>query len=205
MSPRRYRMDRRQDAVVATRARIVSAAMELHAERGVQSTGWDDLAQAAGVSTATVYRHFPSVSDLVPECARAVFDVIRPPGAKEAAARFATMSTSRERLEHLVRESCHCYRRGEAWLHAAHRERDFVPALDAALDVIQGTLHVLVDAAAGRPLPAAAHGPLFVLCDFPLWKSLVDAGLSYRTAEDTLVALVHAHAHRLGLTPEEHP
>ena len=202
-SPRRYRMDRRQRAVDDTRRRIVTAAMELHAVRGVQHTGWDDIADAAGVSTATVYRHFPSVDELVPPCARAVFDVIRPPSTEEAEARFATMPTIAARLEHLVRESCHCYARGEAWLHAAHRERDFVPALDTALGVIQGTLHVLVDAAVGRPLPPAEHGTLFTLCDFPFWKALVDRGLRYPAAERTLIDLVRAEAVRLGLSSPE--
>lgn len=200
MAPRRYRMGARQEAVSATRGRIVEAAMRLHTERGVLSTGWDDIAEAAGVASATVYRHFPSLAELVPACARVVFDVIKPPTAEEGRARFATLAGEADRYEHLVRESCHCYRRGEGWLHAAHRERDFVPALDDALGVIQGTLHVLVDAAAGRSLSREEHATLFVLCDFPFWKSMVDTGLPYRSTEQSLVALVRAESTRLGLS-----
>jgi AcrR family transcriptional regulator len=193
-------MGARSDAVAATRARITGAAMELHAERGVRVTGWDDIAEAAAVSTATVYRHFPTLADLVPACARQVFDLIRPPTLDEAAAQFATLDDSADRLEHLARESCHCYRRGEAWLHAAYREREFVAELDIALEVIQGTLHVLVDAAAGGALTKQGHATLFTLCDFPFWKALLDAGLSYRAAEQTLVTLLRGEAHRLGLS-----
>lgn len=191
-------MGARQDAVTATRGRIVEAAMRLHAERGVHATGWDDIAAAAGVSSATVYRHFPSLAELVPACARAVFDLISPPTLEQAALQFAAVDDVADRLELLVRESCHCYRRGEAWLHAAYREREFVAELDAALSVIQGTLHVLVDAAAGRALPRRGHATLFTLCDFPVWKSLVDAGHSHRSAENTLVALVRGESTRLG-------
>jgi AcrR family transcriptional regulator len=200
MTPRRYRMDARQDAVAATRDRIVRAAMRLHADQGVLSTGWDDIAEAAGVSTATVYRHFPGLGHLVPACARRVFDVIQPPTVEQAGAQFARLDRAPDRFEHLVRESCHCYQRGERWLHAAHRERDFVPALDEALGVIQDTLHVLVDAAAGTRPAAESHALLFTLCDFPLWRSLIAAGLDHQSCEESVVALVRAETHRLGLS-----
>lgn len=205
MTPRRYSMDRRRDAVAATTSRIVEAAMALHATHGVRLTGWDQIAEQAGVSPATVYRHFPTLDVLVPACARAVFDVIRPPSVPEARIQFTHLPSTPARLEHLVRESCHCYRRGEGWLHAAHRERDFVPALDQALSVIQETLHVLVDAAADTPLGRRGHATLFVLADFPFWKALVDAGLSYDEVEDTVVAHIHAELSRLGTTTEEAP
>lgn len=198
MSPRRYRMGARGEAVAATRGRIVAAAMELHAERGVLSTGWDDIAERAGLSTATVYRHFPSIAELVPACARQVFDVIKPPTVEEARVQFQALTAPVDRFEHLVVASCHCYRRGEGWLHAAHRERDFVPELDAALVVIQDTLHVLVDAAAGRPLEREGHATLFALCDFPFWKALVDTGLAYSAVEATLVGIVRAEVARAG-------
>lgn len=200
MAPRRYRMGARSAAVAATRARIVSAAMRLHAERGVTGTGWDDIADAAGTSTATVYRHFPTLAVLVPACARVVFDLIAPPTVEEAAVQFAALEDPADRLELLVRRSCHCYGLGEGWLHAAYREREFVPELHAALEIIQGTLHVLVDAAVAVPLSRPAHATLFTLCDFPLWKSLVDAGHARRSAENTLVALVRDESIRLGLS-----
>jgi AcrR family transcriptional regulator len=192
MAPRRYHMGARAEAVARTRSRIVEAAKALHAERGVQATNWEEIAEAAGVSTATVYRHFPSLTELVPACARSVFDLIRPPTVEEARPQFAALATPEERLEHLVRASCHCYRQGEGWLHAAHRERDFVPELDAALRIIEDTLAILIEAAVGRRLREPARSTLFVLCDFPFWKDLVDRGLSARRGEETAVRLVRA-------------
>lgn len=163
------------------------------------ATNWEDIAERAGVSTATVYRHFPSLSELIPACARSVFDVIQPPSIEEASATFSSLGRAADRLERLVRDSCHCYSQGEGWLHAAQRESDLVPELSAALAVIEGTLHVLVDAAAGRRLGKADHAVLFVLSDFPFWKSLIDAGLTRRTTVDTIVRLVCAETARIGL------
>ncbi|HEX2850941.1 MAG TPA: TetR/AcrR family transcriptional regulator [Acidimicrobiales bacterium] len=192
-------MTARAAAVAETREGIVAAARAAHAERGVLATSWDDIAARAGVSTATVYRHFPSLRELIPACARSVFDVIQPPTVEEASATFAVLDRATDRLERLVRDSCHCYAEGRDWLHAAHRERDFVPELSDALDVIEGTLAVLVTAAAGRRLPKLDHRTLFVLCDFPFWWSLHNAGLSPRAVEETVVRLVHTEAARVGL------
>lgn len=84
--PRRYRTGERAVAVERTRERIVAAAKELHAERGVRLTSWEEIAERGGVAVATVYRHYPSLAELVPACAQSVFDVIRPPSFEQARA-----------------------------------------------------------------------------------------------------------------------
>lgn len=196
-------MGARAESVASTRSRIVTAAMKLHEERGVVATSWDDVAREAGVSTATVYRHFPSLGELVPACARTVFDLIQPPTLEQAGTQFAALPTAAARFERLVRVSSHCFARGKGWLHAARRERDFVPELDQALRIIEDSLWVLVRAAAGGSLSRHVHRALFVLCDFTLWKSLVDVGLSRRSAEDVIVRLVRAEVAHAGLDPEE--
>lgn len=48
-----------------TRTAIADAAVALFIERGFVETTMDDIAQAAGVSRRTAYRHFPSKDDLV--------------------------------------------------------------------------------------------------------------------------------------------
>lgn len=48
-----------------TRTAIADAAVALFAERGFVETTMDDVADAAGVSRRTPYRHFPSKDDLV--------------------------------------------------------------------------------------------------------------------------------------------
>lgn len=192
-------MTNRAAAVEETKAAIVRAARDLHAEAGLTATSWEQIGERAGVSTATVYRHFPSLAELVPACARTVFDIIRPPTLEQASATFATLDRAADRFERLVRYSCHCYEAGSDWLHAAHRERDFIPELDVALDVIEDSLRVLVTAAAGTELEPDDRDVLFVLNDFPIWWSLVDTGLPHDRTADTLVRLVRAEVDRLGL------
>lgn len=197
MAPRPYRMTTRAAAVAETRARIVAAAKQLHSQHGVVLTSWEQIADSADVSTATVYRHFPSLGELIPACARSVFDVIEPPTIEEASAQFAALDRPEDRLEHLVRSSCACYAKGAGWLHAAHRERDFVPELDAAMRVIEGTLEVLIGAAFGAPLGAEDRALLMVLCDFPLWWSLQVQEIDRAAVEEELVRLVRAEAARI--------
>lgn len=189
-------MGTRADSVAETRARIVDAAKQLHAASGVVITSWEHIAERAGVATATVYRHFPSVTELVTACARSVFDIIEPPTPEYAAAKFARLDTPEDRLEQLVRDSCDCYAKGAGWLHAAHRERDFVPELDTALRVMEDTLHVLVGAASGRAPSGEDHETLFVLCDFPLWWSLTNRGLPAGEVTERIVRLVRTQAAR---------
>jgi AcrR family transcriptional regulator len=202
MSPRQYQMGARAEAVAKTRAAIVAAARQLHAERGLVATSWDDIAERAGVSTATVYRHFPSLAELVPACAQTVFDLIQPLTPEQAAGVFASFERAADRFEHVARSSAHCYQAGADWLHAAHRERDFLPELEGAMGVIEDSLRQLVTAAAGRRLTKADHAQLFVLCDFPLWWSLNTSGLSDRATEEAMVRLVHAEVERIGLDAE---
>ena len=46
------------------RARILDAALEVFARRGFHGSSIDEIAQAAGVSKALIYEHFPSKRDL---------------------------------------------------------------------------------------------------------------------------------------------
>src|SRR5690348_8683947 len=64
---RRYVMGARADAAARTRRRIVDAAMEVQASEGAAAS-WEAIARRADVSTATVYRHFRSLDELVPAC-----------------------------------------------------------------------------------------------------------------------------------------
>lgn len=196
-------MDARADAVAETRARIVEAAKALHTDNGVRVTSWDDIAELAGVSSSTVYRHFPSLTELVPACARSVFDIIEPPTIADARTMFADRSSPADRLEQLVRDSCACYRKGRGWLRAAHRERDLVPELHAALRVIEDSLEVLIEAATDRPLPGSRRHVLFVLSDFPFWWSLTDRGVGDQQAEDHIVRLVRAEVSGIATTSNQ--
>jgi AcrR family transcriptional regulator len=183
-------MGARAEAVAETKTRIIAAAMDLHAKGGVQATRWEEIAEQAGISVATMYRHFPSLQELVPACARTVFDLIAPLTVEQAMAKYAQLDDPGERLTFLVRANVHCYGLGEDWLHAAYRERDFIPELDGALRIIQDSLRALIEAAAQRRLSKVDEATLFTLLDFPFYKSLRRAGLEPRAAEKALTRLV---------------
>ena len=73
--------ERTRARLAAARELIVDAAMAQLAEGGYASASIVGVARRAGVATGSVYRHFPSKSDLLAEvfrrCAQAEVDVLR--------------------------------------------------------------------------------------------------------------------------------
>ena len=68
MPPRPYNNETRLQQQAGLKARIAAAAAQLHAEKGALATSWSDIAEAAGVSLPTVYKHFPDFDALIPAC-----------------------------------------------------------------------------------------------------------------------------------------
>src|SRR4051794_27107054 len=98
MSPRKYDMSKRAAAAEATKRRIVDATRELHTQRGVAGTSWDDIAARAGVGVGTVYRHFPSLDDLIPACGEVSLAVIAMPDPASIPALFEGLDDVRARI-----------------------------------------------------------------------------------------------------------
>ena len=189
-TPRRYRMVQRAAGVDKTRDQIIRAAVAIQAKHGIAETNWASIGVGAHVSTATVYRHFPSLDSMIPACAQATFAAgARLPTAKEIGKLFAGLSSSRERLQALVVESCRCYERGEGWLDACRREARNLPALAAAVRTQDRALEVLIAAAAGPGVTGARAAVVKTLIDFPFWKSLVDAGTPRRQVPSIITDL----------------
>src|SRR5215212_9642576 len=92
--PRPQRADARRN-----RERIVDAARELFAEQG-HNAQMDDVARRAGVGVGTVYRHFPTKSDLLGELMAAKFR-----GHAEAARRWAQEPDAWTGFEGFLRET----------------------------------------------------------------------------------------------------
>jgi AcrR family transcriptional regulator len=91
-----YRPTERTRAhAAAVRERIVAAALDQLAEGGYASAAVVRVAERAGVATGTVYRHFPSKSDLFAEVFRRAsqreVDVLAAIAAGSAAERLAAM------------------------------------------------------------------------------------------------------------------
>lgn len=65
---RPYRMRRRAEHVDETRQRIVEATVRLHTTVGPARTSIAGIAEEAGVTRLTVYRHFPDLDPLFEAC-----------------------------------------------------------------------------------------------------------------------------------------
>ncbi len=190
MAPRRYEMRHRAVAVEATRQRIVAAAINVFAERTAAATNMEDIAAAAGVSAATVYRHFGDFDGLADACAQTAFNIAEIPTPAIAAAQFADAPTLSAKLERFIAISCHCYERAAAWLAAERRERHLpvfartVSREDAARDAI---VRGLLEPVGSDPTTIAA---VTALIDFPFWQQLVAAGVNHEHIPPLVLRLV---------------
>src|SRR5688500_5079721 len=124
MSPRNYDMSRRAAAAAQTRDRIVAATCELHGEQGIAATSWDDIAARAGVGVGTVYRHFPSLDELIPACGAVTMQAIALPDPADV---FEGAKDADERIGRLVREAFAIYERAAPWLRAIRVDADVHP------------------------------------------------------------------------------
>jgi AcrR family transcriptional regulator len=123
MAPRKYSMKQRRHEVEATRRRIVEATLALHSKRGILGTSWRDIAERADVSVATVYKHFPTLDELMPACGELLVSRTQPPSPDAVDETFAGAATLGERLGRLVATFFDFYERGEAHLEIDVRER----------------------------------------------------------------------------------
>lgn len=190
MSPRPYRMTRRHAASEETCRRIVAATMELHLERGVRATSWDDIAQLAGVATATVYRYFPSLDELLPACGALVMQAVQPPAPDAGAALYAGTATETERLGRLVREWCACYARSYRAWETVLRERHLYAPLAEWAAQQEATHTAYVRAALDPAADERTVQLVAALTSYPVWKALVDRGFAAETVPDLVQALV---------------
>ena len=176
-------MGKRAAAAEETRRRIVEAAHQLHIEQGVAATSWDDIAARAGVGVGTVYRHFPSLDELVPACGLVVSEVIALPAAESIEAAFAGAG---DRVETLVRQVFAIYERAAPEVRVTLTEPHVHPAVQHGADAFEATLGALIDAAAiggDRRLVRA-------LLDLGTWEALRRQGLGPEEAVEAVTGLL---------------
>jgi AcrR family transcriptional regulator len=179
MAPRAYRMTRRAAASAETRRRIVDAAIALHAEKGVLGATWPDIAKRADVALGTVYRHFPSLDQLVPACTSENAVRMRPPGVTV----LEGLTRPEERIGRFAQELFAFYGRSAPWTPRAGVDRHELPILDTILSRREAGLKALVEETLGplRRRRHALHAAL-ALTDFGVWRSLTRSGLSTEAA-----------------------
>ena len=195
---RRYELRRRAERQAATRRRIVEAAVALHETVGGAGATTSAIAEAAGVTRATVYRHFPDERSLVTACTRHYYAANPAPDPVP----WQGIADPVARLETALPAICAYHRRTEGMADRAVRDARDVPLLREALAPERnhwaGIRDVLAEGWPGagerRALVRAAVGHAI---GFETWRSLVrEQGLADEQATAVLVAMVRCLAGR---------
>jgi AcrR family transcriptional regulator len=187
-------MRRRAEQVDQTRLRITEAAVRLHTTVGPSNTTISTVADEAGVTRLTVYRHFRDQDELFDACRRHWY--VENPLPDTAA--WRSIPLLEERARRAFTELYAWYRdRGEA-LWPIYRDMASMP-MTAQLDVRAQWAAVADDLVAGVTVPPGARRPLRAaaghLVGLLTWRSLVrDQGLSEGEAVELAVRLLCAAA-----------
>jgi AcrR family transcriptional regulator len=193
MSPRKYDMTRRASAAAQTRRRIIDATRELHGEQGIAATSWDDIAARAGVGVGTVYRHFPSLDELIPACGEISMQAIALPDPQGVPSLFDGVDAPADRIERLVREAFAIYERGAPQLRAIRNEPDVHPSVAEAGEELEASLTALVDAAVEPSgITPADRAVVRAMVDLGTWQALRDQGLGPAEAVDAVSRMLAA-------------
>ena len=182
---RQYRMGRRADLVDQTRQRITEAAVRLHTSIGPSATSMSAVADEAGVTRLTLYRHFPSKDELFGAC-MGHWRSLHPPPDPD---RWRAIPSFEARVRRALDDLYRWFSENGDDLYPIYRDAAYTPASNQRAR--QATNERMVDAvlgddAAGERAPQlrAAMGHVV---GFWTWRSLVaDQGLS--TADATAMA-----------------
>lgn len=172
-------MRRRAEMVEGTRQRITEAAVRLHTTVGPANTTVSAIAEEAGVTRLTVYRHFPDDEELYEACTSHWFTHHPPPRPEK----WRHIEDPRERALHGLDELYAWYRQNADALYLFNRDADVTPAAvqeanraaDAA--AAEALLAGFAHRGRRRRLARAAAGHVV---RFSTWRSLaVEQGLDH--------------------------
>lgn len=183
-------MRKRAEQVDETRQRIVDAAVRLHGELGPAATTISGIAEAAGVTRVTVYRHFPDDAALFAACSAHWRSQQRAPDPD----RWTDVADPVERLRTGLADLYRFYRQGEGMLTGVHRDRATLPApIQRSLDDDHRHFRrVLLEPFEVRGATRRrVRGLIGHAISFWTWRSLcIDEGISNRAAVDAMCDLV---------------
>lgn len=189
---RPYVKRRRAEAERATAARIAEAALELHRTVGPARTTVAAVASRAGVTRATVYRHYPDERALFTACSGLWWSRVRPPDPGSWLAHEDPFT----RLEVGLRDVYRFYRQGADMLEKVIRDTTSVPQevvaqRTRAQEEWRSVLLAPFPARRRRTLVAAvAHAT-----EFATWRSLaLGSGLGDAAAVGLVSAMVRSAA-----------
>lgn len=185
-----YRLRARAAAMERTRQRITEAAVELHGSVGPAATTMSAVAARAGVTRATLYRHFPDEAALFAACSREWLTAHPRPDV----AAWALIPDPGERIRIALREMYTYYGTAEAMLANLLRDVAVLPGPIAGnLASYPGEMLAVLDVG----WPADDHARLrraaiLHAVAFETWRSLTAAGLADSEAAALMAELVIA-------------
>jgi AcrR family transcriptional regulator len=189
--PRTYRLSKRAERQQETRRRIEAATIALHEEIGGGTT-ITAIAERAGVSRLTVYRHFPDERSLLAACTGTYLAANPPPDPGA----WATITDPEVRLRVALAELYPFYRRNQGLLARADQEMPTNPTLTDVLAPYRAAVAAMADVlvpgwtheGASEPLVRAAAG---LAVAFSTWHTLaVEQGLTDFEAATLMFDLV---------------
>ena len=180
-------MQRRAEQVDETRQRIIDATVGLHGTIGPAATTIAGIAEAAGVTRLTVYRHFPDDTTLFEACSADWLAQQRRPDPSA----WADIPDPEQRLRAGLTDVYRFYRAGAGMLFRIHRDIDTIP--ESRREYLRDTdrqltalLAAPITGPAGqrrRRRAVIAHAVSF----WTWWSLCHEQGLTDREAIDVLV------------------
>jgi len=168
-SARTYRMTRRAEQVDLTRLQIAAAAARLHTTIGPANTSIAGIAEEAGVTRLTVYRHFPDFDGLFAAC-RAHWRADNPPPDARA---WVAVDGFGPRARQALTELYAWYRAKAEALFPIYRDLTTMPL--PSQRAVRADIERLANAVCANDVPDSGRLTLALarhLVDYRTWRSL---------------------------------
>ena len=183
-------MRRRAELVDQTRLRITEAAVRLHTTVGPANTSISTVAEEAGVTRLTVYRHFAGQDELFDACRRHWYEANPTPDTDA----WRSIPGLEDRAQRAFSDMYGWYRDHGAELFPIYRDMASMPR--STQEQVRKDARARVDALVdGLPVPAEARRTLRAVAGHLLglmtWRSLVvEQGLGDEQAAEVAVRLL---------------
>ena len=192
---RKYELKKRAEEMADTHRRITEAGIELHGTVGPSRTTMSAVAKRAGVERRTLYRHFPTESELFDACSTHYFAANPWPDPAD----WHAIRDPRQRLQRALDELYAYYERTEPMYGNVLRDAELIDFARVAV----APLHAYLDEAAelltaGRGARGRKRelvgGALRHALAFSTWRSLSANGIGRSDAVKLVSALVEGAA-----------
>ena len=182
-------MVKRAHQVDETRRRIVAATVDLHGTVGPANTTVSAIAETAGVTRVTVYRHFPDEDALFAACTSHWAAQQRMPDV----AGWREILTPEDRAKAALADLYRFFREAEPMLTLTNRDREVLPSFVRARNqqTTQTRIDALLQAWPPRQRTKRRRALTGHAMSFVTWRSLcVDQVLPQRAAVAAMTRLV---------------